>query len=135
MDVPVMGHVGLTPQSVHRMGGYRIQGRGEDAAARLLKDALAVEEAGAFSIVLEGIPAALATEITAQLHIPTIGIGAGVHCSGQVLVTHDMIGLCDKFSPKFVKKYVDLSAILSEAFANYRDDVREKRFPAEEHSF
>ncbi|MBQ4491953.1 MAG: 3-methyl-2-oxobutanoate hydroxymethyltransferase [Deltaproteobacteria bacterium] len=135
MDVPVMGHVGLTPQSVHRMGGYRIQGRGEDAAARLLKDALAVEEAGAFSIVLEGIPAALAKEITAQLHIPTIGIGAGVHCSGQVLVTHDMIGLCDKFSPKFVKKYVDLSAILSEAFANYRDDVREKRFPAEEHSF
>ncbi|NLC69910.1 MAG: 3-methyl-2-oxobutanoate hydroxymethyltransferase [Desulfuromonadaceae bacterium] len=135
IDIPVMGHVGLTPQSVHRMGGYRVQGRKEEEARRLLEDARAVEEAGAFSIVLEGIPAALAERITAELHIPTIGIGAGVHCSGQVLVTQDMIGLCDKFSPKFVKKYVDLSEVLGEVFGTYVREVQEGAFPAEEHSF
>ena len=135
MDIPVMGHVGLTPQSVHRMGGYRVQGRKEEEALRLLEDARAVEEAGAFSIVLEGVPAALAQRITAELRIPTIGIGAGIQCSGQVLVTHDMIGLCDKFSPKFVKKYLDLSRLLEEAFGSYREDVKSGKFPAEEHSF
>ncbi|MBN1142171.1 MAG: 3-methyl-2-oxobutanoate hydroxymethyltransferase, partial [Deltaproteobacteria bacterium] len=135
MDIPVMGHVGLTPQSVHRMGGYRVQGRKEEEALRLLEDARAVEEAGAFSIVLEGVPAALAARITAELRIPTIGIGAGIHCSGQVLVTHDMIGLCDKFSPKFVKKYLDLSKLLEEALGAYREDVKSGKFPAEEHSF
>jgi 3-methyl-2-oxobutanoate hydroxymethyltransferase len=135
MDIPVMGHIGLTPQSVHRMGGYRIQGRKEEEAQRLLEDAHAVEEAGAFSIVLEGVPASLAERITAELHIPTIGIGAGVHCDGQVLVTYDMIGLCDQFSPKFVKKYVDLSKVLGEVFGTYIQEVKDGIFPAKEHSF
>ncbi|MBN2427876.1 MAG: 3-methyl-2-oxobutanoate hydroxymethyltransferase [Deltaproteobacteria bacterium] len=135
MDVPVMGHVGLTPQSVHRMGGFRVQGRQEEQAEKILADARAVEEAGAFSIVLEGVPMDLARQITAELHIPTIGIGAGVHCDGQVLVTHDMIGLCDKFAPKFVKKYVDLDEILGRAFSAYIEDVRNGSFPDDDHSF
>ena len=135
MDVPVMGHVGLTPQSVHRMGGFRVQGRLEEQAEKILADARAVEDAGAFSIVLEGVPMDLAKQISAELHIPTIGIGAGVHCDGQVLVTHDMIGLCDKFAPKFVKKYVDLDEILSRAFGAYIEDVKNGCFPDDEHSF
>ena len=135
MDIPVMGHVGLTPQSVHRMGGYRVQGRHEEQAEKILADALAVEAAGAFSIVLEGVPSELGRQITTELHIPTIGIGAGVHCDGQVLVTHDMLGLCDKFAPKFVKKYVDLGELLSRTFNTYIEDVRNGNFPKEEHSF
>jgi 3-methyl-2-oxobutanoate hydroxymethyltransferase len=135
MDVPVMGHVGLTPQSVHRMGGFRVQGRQEEQAEKILADAHAVEAAGAFSIVLEGVPKDLGQLITSELHIPTIGIGAGVHCDGQVLVTHDMIGLCDKFAPKFVKKYVDLEDILSRAFGAYVEDVRNGSFPDDAHSF
>jgi len=135
MDVPVMGHVGLTPQSVHRMGGYRVQGRREEQAEKILADARAVEEAGAFSIVLEGVPKELARQITAELSIPTIGIGAGVHCDGQVLVTHDMLGLCDKFAPKFVKKYADLDETLGRVFEAYIEDVRNENFPDDEHSF
>ena len=135
MDIPVVGHIGLTPQSIHRMGGYKVQGRREEQARQLLADALAVEEAGAFALVLEGIPAALAAEITASVSIPTIGIGAGPDCDGQVLVLHDILGLCEKFSPKFVKQYADLSTIVSSAAAEYIDDVKKGHFPTEEHSF
>ena len=108
MGVPVMGHVGLTPQSVHQFGGYRIQGRGEADARNILDDALAVEQSGAFAVVLEGIPVQLAREITRRVSIPTIGIGAGMHCDGQILVVHDMLGLFDDFTPKFVKRYANL---------------------------
>ncbi|BCS52259.1 3-methyl-2-oxobutanoate hydroxymethyltransferase [Geobacter sp. SVR] len=133
-DIPVMGHVGLTPQSVHRMGGYKVQGR-KDQADRILEDALAVQEAGAFAIVLEGIPAKLAARITAELSIPTIGIGAGPSCDGQVLVIHDILGLCEKYSPKFVKRYAELGPIISEAVRQYVAEVRNGEFPDETHSF
>ncbi len=135
MDIPVMGHIGLTPQSIHRMGGYKVQGRGDEQARRLLADARAVEEAGAFALVLEGIPTPLAGEITAAAGIPTIGIGAGPCCDGQVLVIHDILGLCEKYSPKFVKKYVDLRPIITDAVNRYLDEVRSGEFPTEEHSF
>jgi 3-methyl-2-oxobutanoate hydroxymethyltransferase len=134
MDIPVMGHVGLTPQSVHRMGGYRVQGR-KDQAERIIEDACAVQEAGAFAVVLEGIPARLAARITEQLTIPTIGIGAGPACDGQVLVIHDILGLCEKYSPKFVKRYADLSPLITEATRQYVSEVKEGLFPTEEHSF
>ena len=135
MDVPVMAHIGLTPQSVHRMGGYKVQGRDDAQACQLLADARAVEEAGAFSVVLEGIPAALAKEITASLSIPTIGIGAGVDCDGQVLVIHDILGLCEKYSPKFVKKYADVSGTIRDGIGNYIKEVKQGEFPTDEHSF
>jgi len=135
MDIPVVGHIGLTPQSIHRMGGFRVQGKQEEQARRLLADAKAVEAAGAFAVVLEGIPAPLAQEITAALSIPTIGIGAGVHCDGQVLVIHDILGLCEKYSPKFVKRYADVSGIISEGIQSYITDVKEGSFPGPEHSF
>jgi 3-methyl-2-oxobutanoate hydroxymethyltransferase len=135
MDIPVVGHIGLTPQSVHRMGGYRVQGREEAQARRLLADARAVEEAGACAVVLEGIPAALAREITAAVSIPTIGIGAGVHCDGQVLVIHDILGLCEKYSPKFVKKFADVSGIIRQGIDDYIREVKAGTFPGEEHSF
>ncbi len=135
MDIPVMGHVGLTPQSIHRMGGYRVQGKQEQHARQLLADARAVEAAGAFALVLEGIPAPLAAEITATLEIPTIGIGAGVDCDGQVLVIHDILGLCDKFSPKFVKRYADLGDTIRSGVNDYIREVREGIFPGPEHSF
>jgi len=139
MDIPVMGHIGLTPQSVHRMGGHKVQGRRRGSAPgqreRLLEDALAVEEAGAFAVVLEGIPLDLAAEITAALTIPTIGIGAGPHCSGQILVLHDVLGLCESLSPKFAKKYADLWQEARRALEAYAGDVRGRRFPAMEHSF
>ena len=135
MDIPVVGHIGLTPQSIHRMGGYRVQGRREEQARQLLADARAVEKAGAFALVLEGIPAPLASEITASLTIPTIGIGAGLDCDGQVLVLHDILGLCDQFSPKFVKHYADVSTIVTAAATDYIDDVKSGRFPGPEHSF
>lgn len=139
MDVPVMGHIGLTPQSVHRMGGHKVQGRRRGSAPgqreRLLEDALAVEEAGAFAVVLEGIPLDLAAEITATLTIPTIGIGAGPHCSGQILVLHDVLGLCESLSPKFAKKYADLWQEARSALEAYAGDVRGRRFPTMEHSF
>lgn len=134
MDIPVVGHIGLTPQSVHRMGGYRVQGRKEQAE-RIIEDALAVQEAGAFAIVLEGIPASLAARITEQLTIPTIGIGAGPGCDGQVLVIHDILGLCEKYSPKFVKRYADLAPLITEAARQYVAEVKDGTFPTEEHSF
>ncbi len=135
MDVPVMAHIGLTPQSIHRMGGYRVQGKKEEQASRLLEDAVAVQEAGAFAVVLEGIPQKLGRRITEELTIPTIGIGAGPHCDGQVLVIHDILGLCEKYSPKFVKRYADVHAVISGAVQSYIAEVKEGTFPGEEHSF
>ncbi|HEY3307680.1 MAG TPA: 3-methyl-2-oxobutanoate hydroxymethyltransferase [Desulfuromonadaceae bacterium] len=134
IDIPVMGHIGLTPQSVHRMGGYKVQGR-KDQGERILDDALAVQSAGAFAVVLEGIPARLAAHISEELSIPTIGIGAGPACNGQVLVIHDILGLCEKYSPKFVKRYAELAPLISEAVKGYVDEVRAGEFPTEAHSF
>jgi len=133
--IPVMGHIGLTPQSVHQFGGYRVQGREEAAARMLIADAEAVCEAGAYSLVLEGIPAALAREITESVPIPTIGIGASPHCDGQVLVIYDLLGLDDEFHPKFLKKYDRLSERVRAAVRAFRDEVRAGTFPDEEHSF
>jgi 3-methyl-2-oxobutanoate hydroxymethyltransferase len=135
MGIPVMGHIGLTPQSIHRFGGYKVQGKEKQQSEALVKDALAIEKAGAFSVVLEAMPAGLAREITRSLKIPTIGIGAGVHCDGQVLVLHDMLGLFDMYSPKFVKRYAQLKGSVIEAVKDYIVEVREGKFPDEEHSF
>jgi 3-methyl-2-oxobutanoate hydroxymethyltransferase len=139
VDIPVMGHVGLTPQSIHRMGGYRVQGRTEGKAAgcreRLLEDAAALEAAGAFAIVLEGMPAELGREITERCSIPTIGIGAGPECDGQVLVMHDMLGLTQTNRPRFVKAFAALSDTVSQAAAAYAREVREGVFPAPEHCY
>ncbi len=132
--IPVMGHIGLTPQSVNQLGGFRPQGKTAVAAKRLLEDALLLEEAGCFGLVLESVPAKLAELISKKLSIPTIGIGAGAGCDGQVLVTHDLLGLFDRFTPKFVKKYADFHAEMQKAFADYIEDVETKKFPAEEHS-
>ncbi|MQC27264.1 MAG: 3-methyl-2-oxobutanoate hydroxymethyltransferase [Chloroflexi bacterium] len=132
--IPVMGHLGLTPQSVHQLGGWRSQGRTATAAKRLLEDALALEEAGAFSVVLESVPDRLAGLISEKLSIPTIGIGAGLACDGQVLVTHDLLGLFDRFTPKFVKQYAQLHAVMGEALTDFKEDVEAKTFPGEEHS-
>jgi 3-methyl-2-oxobutanoate hydroxymethyltransferase len=134
-DIPVMGHIGLTPQSVHRMGGYRVQGKTELQREALLSDAAAVQEAGAFAVVLEGMPAALAAEITKLLSIPTIGIGAGPHCDGQVLVMQDLLGLFDEFRPKFVRRFGELRRPVSDAVEAYAAAVREGTFPGKEHSF
>jgi 3-methyl-2-oxobutanoate hydroxymethyltransferase len=134
--VPVMGHLGLTPQSLYQLGGYRVQGRESDARARMLEDALLLEEAGAFSLVLECVPLGLAAEITSRLAIPTIGIGAGPKCDGQVLVIHDLLGLSDKESlPKFVKPYAQLGKEMRQALATYVKEVREGMFPDDEHSY
>ena len=133
-EIPVMGHVGLTPQAVHRMGGHRVQGRGEEGRARVLGDARAVEAAGAFAVVLEGMPAELAREVTASLAIPTIGIGAGLHCDGQVLVMHDMLGL-GEWTPSFVKQYAGLGALASQAARAFAEEVREAKFPGPEHCY
>lgn len=133
--IPVMGHIGLTPQSVHQLGGFRVQGKDEQAARRLVADAVALEEAGCYSLVLEGIPLELAEAITRRVSIPTIGIGAGVHCDGQVLVGYDLLGLNPTFSPKFVKKYVDGASVATEAVQRFIGEVRSAAFPAEEHSF
>jgi 3-methyl-2-oxobutanoate hydroxymethyltransferase len=132
--IPVMGHLGLTPQSVHQLGGFRPQGRTASAAKRLLEDALLLEEAGCFSLVLESVPARLAELVSKRLSIPTIGIGAGVGCDGQVLVTHDLLGLFDRFTPKFVKKYANFHAEMQRAFSEFKADVESKQFPAAEHS-
>ncbi len=132
--IPVMGHIGLTPQSVHQLGGFRAQGKTASAARRLLEDAMILEETGCFSIVLESVPARLADLISKRLSIPTIGIGAGNGCDGQVLVTHDLLGLFDRFTPKFVKKYADFHHEMQRAFADYIEDVETKRFPAPEHT-
>ena len=135
MDVPVMAHIGLTPQSVHRMGGFRVQGRSERGHNRLLCDARAVQEAGAFAVVLEGMPAELAAEVTAELSIPTIGIGAGVGCDGQVLVMHDLLGLSLDSPPKFARQYVSLGEIVRKAAGMYREDVKHQKFPSDRESY
>ena len=135
VGIPVMGHLGLTPQSVHALGGHRVQGRDEKTAERLKEDAKALEDAGAFAIVLELVPAPLASQITKSLTIPTIGIGAGPACDGQVLVLHDMLGLNDKFAAKFVKRYAALAEDVREAVRLYAAEVREGRYPGPEHSF
>jgi len=135
VGIPVMGHLGLTPQSVHALGGYRVQGRDERTAERLKADAKALEQAGAFSIVLELIPAPLASQMSKSLTIPTIGIGAGPACDGQVLVLPDMLGLNDRFSAKFVKRYAALAEDVREAVKLYAAEVREGRYPGPEHSF
>jgi 3-methyl-2-oxobutanoate hydroxymethyltransferase len=132
--IPVMGHIGLTPQSINQLGGFRAQGKNAGAAKRLLEDAKILEEAGAFSIVLESVPARLAEYISKQISIPTIGIGAGGGCDGQVLVTYDLLGLFDRFTPKFVKKYANFHEVMNKAFTAYLDDVATKRFPAAEHT-
>lgn len=133
--IPVMGHIGLTPQSVNQFGGYKVQGREKERREAVLRDALAVEEAGAFAVVLEGMPLDLAQDITSRLTIPTIGIGAGVYCDGQVLVIHDMLGLFEDFTPKFVKRYADVKSALTDAVKDFIGEVKARRFPAEEHSF
>lgn len=133
--IPVMAHIGLTPQSVHQLGGFRVQGRDAVAAVRLLDDARAVQEAGAFSVVLECVPVPLSRMVTEELDIPTIGIGAGPHCDGQVLVFHDIMNLGGGFSPKFVKKYADLTAEITRALEAYRDEVVAGTFPGPEHGF
>ncbi len=133
--IPVMGHIGLTPQSVHALGGWRVQGRSPEAASALLEDALALQAAGCFSIVLESVPTRLATAITERLDIPTIGIGAGPHTSGQVLVIHDLLGLFDRFQPKFVKRFALLGADARTALAAYRDEVVARTFPGPEHGY
>jgi 3-methyl-2-oxobutanoate hydroxymethyltransferase len=135
MDVPVIGHIGLTPQSIHRMGGYRVQGRDKSQADKLMKDAIAVTQAGASALVLEAIPAQLAKEITACISIPTIGIGAGIDCDGQVLVVHDILGLCEKYSPKFVKRYVDAASVVRQGVDDYLREVKQGVFPDKDHSF
>ena len=133
-QIPVMGHVGLTPQSVNQMGGFRVQGRGPKGRDRIISDALRVEQAGAFAVVLEGLPEDLAGEITGALRIPTIGIGAGVHCDGQVLVMHDLLGLND-WTPSFVKQYANLGALTSQAARAFAEEVRNGKFPDDDHSY
>lgn len=133
--VPVMGHIGLTPQTATQLGGFKVQGRDPRAARRLMEDAKAVQEAGAFSVVLECVPSSLAAEITDALTIPTIGIGAGPRCDGQVLVLHDIVGLFERFTPKFVKKYANLSEEIRKAVGRYKEEVESGAFPAPEHEF
>lgn len=135
IGVPVMGHVGLTPQSVHALGGYRVQGREADAAARLEADAKALEAAGCFAVVLELVPAPLAARISAALAIPTIGIGAGPGCDGQVLVLPDLLGLNDRFAPKFLKRYANLADDVRRAVGSFADEVRRGAYPDDDHSF
>jgi len=132
--IPVMGHLGLTPQSVHQLGGFHAQAKDAAAAQRLIEDAQVLEEVGIFGLVLESIPAQLAELVSGKLTVPTIGIGAGIGCDGQVLVTHDLIGLFDRFTPRFVKKYANLHEIMGEAFAAYKSDVENRLFPEPEHS-
>lgn len=135
IGIAVQGHIGLTPQSVSQMGGFKVQGKSVAAARKLIDDARALERAGAFSLVLEGIPARLAGLITRSVSIPTIGIGAGAACDGQVLVTHDLLGLFDRFTPKFAKQYADLAGAMRAAFDAFRADVQARAFPAPEHEF
>ena len=130
--IPVMGHTGLTPQSVTE---FKVQGKDKQSASRILNDAVELESAGCFSIILECIPRALAKQITAKLEIPTIGIGAGPDCDGQVLISNDVLGLFERFTPRFVKKYADLSAEIERAFVEYRDEVKKRIFPSDEHSY
>lgn len=133
--IPVCAHIGLTPQSINAFGGFKVQGKSEAAAKKLLEDAKAVEEAGAFAVVIEGVPAKIAALITEQLHIPTIGIGAGKDCDGQVLVYQDMLGMFSDFTPKFVKCYANIGEVMKEAFQNYIKEVQDGVFPAEENTY
>lgn len=133
--IPVMAHLGLTPQSIHAFGGYKVQGKDEEAARKLIENAKEVEAAGAFAVVLECVPAALAELVTKQISIPTIGIGAGAGCDGQILVYQDMLGLFSDFTPKFAKRYAELGTAMQEAFKAYMEDVEQGRFPAEEHCY
>jgi 3-methyl-2-oxobutanoate hydroxymethyltransferase len=135
VGIPVMGHVGFTPQSVHTLGGFRVQGRDEDGAQRLVDEAGRLEDAGAFSVVLELVPAAAAARVTEAVSIPTIGIGAGPHCDGQVLVLHDLLGLNDKFAPKFLKRYASLADDVRRALREFGDEVRAGTYPDDAHSF
>jgi len=135
VGIPVMGHLGLTPQSIHQFGGYRVRGKSQEEAQRLIQDAQAIEEAGCFSVVLEKIPSDLAREVTQRLKVPTIGIGAGPHCDGQVLVVHDMLGLFEKFKPKFVRRYAQLAQGMRGAFQAYIQDVKGGKFPSPEESY
>jgi 3-methyl-2-oxobutanoate hydroxymethyltransferase len=134
-DIPVMAHIGLTPQSIHRMGGYKVQGKTEESAKRLLEEAHIVEKAGAFSLLLEAIPTGLAKTITEELTIPTIGIGAGPYCDGQVLVLHDVIGLFEKFLPKFAKRYANVRDDVLHAVRAFKEEVEKGTFPSEKHGF
>ncbi len=133
--IPVLGHIGLTPQSIHQIGGYKVQGRDTERAKKLIEDALLLEQAGVFAIVLECVPSALARDITKKLHIPTIGIGAGPYCDGQILVIHDMLGLKTGHVPKFVKQYADLTKQITKALETYKKDVYAGKFPDKEHSY
>jgi 3-methyl-2-oxobutanoate hydroxymethyltransferase len=133
--IPVVAHIGLTPQYVHMLGGFKVQGKDEAAREKILADARAVQDAGAFSVVLEAIPVSLARDIQKVLHIPTIGIGAGPDCDGQVLVIHDLLGLFERFTPKFVKKYANLREEALKAVRQYKQDVEAGRFPSDEHTF
>ena len=135
VGIPVMGHLGMTPQSVHRYGGYKVQGKKSDRAQALLSDAKALEAAGAFAVVLEAMPVKLAKTITEQLTIPTIGIGAGPHCDGQVLVLYDLLGLFDEFVPKFVKPYAHLKADALQALRRYKEEVEQGKFPSDAESY
>lgn len=133
--IPVMGHIGLTPQSVHALGGYRVQGRTSESESQLLRDAASLEAAGVFAVVLEGIPLKLGRRITEALRVPTIGIGAGPYCDGQVLVLHDLLGFFDGFAPKFAKPYADLNTVIVEAVERFRADVEAGAFPDRDHSY
>lgn len=133
--IPVQGHIGLTPQSVAQFGGFKVQGRTAEAAKALIEDAQALAEAGCFSIVLEAIPAPIAARITEAVPVPTIGIGAGPHCDGQVLVLHDVVGLYERFVPKFVKQYAQVGKLMLDAFIQYREEVERGEFPGPEHTF
>ena len=134
-SIPVVGHIGLTPQSVNVFGGHKVQGRNEESAKQIIEDAKAVERAGAFALVMECVPAKLAEVITKTVSIPTIGIGAGAGCDGQVLVYQDMLGMFSDFCPKFVKKYADVGEMMKEAFEQYKNDVQSGAFPTQEHTF
>ena len=133
--IPVMGHIGLTPQTISMLGGFKVQGKDAEGAQKIIDDALQLEEAGAFSVLLEAVPAPIAKMVTERLTVPTIGIGAGIHCDGQVLVVHDMLGLFDRFTPKFAKRYVNLSELILKAFESYRGEVSKGTFPTDQHSF
>ncbi len=135
IGIPVMGHLGLTPQSVHQMGGFKVQGKDNQAQQQLLKDAKAIEQAGAYAIVLEGIPKTIAKQITETVSIPTIGIGAGPDCDGQVLVIYDLLGMDDTFQPKFVRKYASLSQTIGSALQSFSKDVKDGSFPSDKESF
>jgi len=133
--IPVVGHIGLTPQTATALGGFKVQGKDIESAQKLLEDGKAVAEAGAFAVVIECVPSGIGKAVTESINIPTIGIGAGPHCDGQVLVTNDLLGMFEKFTPKFVKKYADLAPIIKKAFATYVEEVKNGDFPDEEHSF